>query len=66
MDVALHRSAQLPVASARWWSAIAVIKWLLAVAVVGGAGWWYAQRPVRGETPWSVVIVIGGLLVGSR
>ncbi len=64
VDVALHRTAQLPVVAPRWWSTIAVIKWLLAVAVVGGAVWWYAQRPVRGEAPWSVVIVIGGLLVG--
>ena len=64
VDLALYRSAKLPVFARRWWSAIAVIKWMLALAVTGGAVWWYAQPPVRGETPWAVVMVIGGLLIG--
>jgi hypothetical protein len=64
VDLALHRAGQAKLAGRPWWAAIAAIKWLLAIAVIWGGVWWYASPPVRGSVPWSVVLVVGGLVLG--
>ncbi len=64
VDVALHRGADMPTPRRSWWAIVGLIKWLLTIAVVSGAVWWYASPPVRGSVPWSVVLVVGGIVVG--
>ncbi len=64
VDLALHRASHAKLAGRPWWAAVAAIKWLLTIAVIWGSVWWYATPPVRGSVPWSVVLVVGGLVVG--
>lgn len=64
VDLALHRAGQAKLTGRPWWAAVAAMKWLLTIAVTGGGVWWYSTPPVRGSVPWSVVLVVGGLVVG--
>lgn len=64
VDVALHRNADAQLDRRSWWASIAIVKWLLSIAVVWGAIWWYASPPSRGSIPWSVVVVVGGVVAG--
>ncbi|MBK5268710.1 MAG: hypothetical protein JJE47_14910, partial [Acidimicrobiia bacterium] len=64
VDRALHRAGQAKLTGRSWWASIAAIKWLLTLAVIWGGVWWYASPPVRGSVPWSVVLVVVGLVVG--
>ncbi|MDH3193822.1 MAG: hypothetical protein OEM40_05815, partial [Acidimicrobiia bacterium] len=64
VDVALHRNADAKVDRRSWWTTVAIVKWLLSIAVLTGAVWWYASPPTRGSVPWPVVLVAGGVVVG--
>lgn len=64
VDVALHRNADAQLDRQSWWSSVAIVKWLLSIAVIAGAVWWYASPPTRGSIPWPVVLVVGGVVVG--
>ncbi len=40
-----------------------LVGWLGLVAALIGAGWWWALPPERGEVPWHLILVGGGLAV---
>lgn len=44
-------------------SAAGLVGWLGLLAVTVGGGWWWSVPPERGEVPWHLILIGGGVLV---